>query len=54
MRIINVGSVERRPAAAASFAHATWIESTAAGLRVEAIEVPLGGDANAAELSALR
>lgn len=55
VRIINVGSVGEAPGGGgAPFAHATWIESTAAGLRVEAIEVPLGGASRASELSASR
>ncbi len=40
-RIINVGSVGEAPGAGQRVAHATWIESTARGVRVEPIVVPL-------------
>jgi predicted phosphodiesterase len=49
VRVINVGSVGEAPDGAAvvpgrasSIAHATWIESTAAGIQVEQVVIPLG------------
>jgi predicted phosphodiesterase len=44
VRVVNVGSVGEAPGAGAHIAHATWIESTPAGLRVEPIVVPLDDD----------
>jgi predicted phosphodiesterase len=42
VRVINVGSVGEAPdAGGRAFAHATWIESTPAGLTVEQVTVPL-------------
>jgi predicted phosphodiesterase len=41
VRIVNVGSVGEAPGAGPRIAHATWIESTPRGLRVEPIAVPL-------------
>jgi predicted phosphodiesterase len=41
VRIINVGSIGEAPAGGFRVAHATWIESTPHGLRVEPIVVPL-------------
>lgn len=51
VRIINVGSVGEAPAAGMRLAHATWIESTARGIFVESIVVPLD-DASHAEAHA--
>jgi predicted phosphodiesterase len=52
VRIINVGSVGEAPDAAQegrpTVAHATWIESTPAGLSVEQIAVPLATPVRAA------
>jgi predicted phosphodiesterase len=41
VHIVNVGSVGEAPGAGARFAHATWVESTPQGIRVEAISIPL-------------
>jgi predicted phosphodiesterase len=41
VRIVNVGSVGEAPGAGRRFAHATWIESTPRGVRVEPITIPL-------------
>jgi len=41
IRVVNVGSVGEAPGAGTRIAQATWIESTASGLRVESIVVPL-------------
>jgi predicted phosphodiesterase len=41
VRIINVGSVGEAPGAGSRVAHATWIESSPRGIRVESIVVPL-------------
>jgi predicted phosphodiesterase len=41
VRIVNVGSVGEAPGAGSRVAHATWIESTPRGVRVEPITVPL-------------
>src|SRR5215472_4059374 len=41
VRIVNVGSVGEAPSSTGLMAHATWIESTAAGVVVEPIIVPL-------------
>jgi predicted phosphodiesterase len=41
VRIVNVGSVGEAPGAGRRFAHATWIESTSHGVRVEPITIPL-------------
>jgi len=41
VRIVNVGSVGEAPAAGVRVAHAAWIESTARGVFVEPIVVPL-------------
>jgi predicted phosphodiesterase len=42
VRVINVGSVGDAPAGGgARYAHATWIESTPAGLNVEQVTIPL-------------
>jgi predicted phosphodiesterase len=41
VRIVNVGSVGEAPGAGSRFAHATWIESTPRGVRVEPITIPL-------------
>jgi predicted phosphodiesterase len=41
VRIVNVGSVGEAPGAGTRVAHATWIESTPRGVRVEPITVPL-------------
>lgn len=48
VRIVNVGSVGEAPAAGARVAHATWIESTPGGVRVESMVVPLESAAKAA------
>jgi predicted phosphodiesterase len=40
VRVINVGSVGEAPGG--GYAHATWIESTAAGIQVEQVHIPLG------------
>jgi predicted phosphodiesterase len=49
VRVINVGSVgeapdgrEMVPGRASSIAHATWIESTPAGITVEQVVIPIG------------
>ena len=44
VRIVNVGSVGEAPDGGRRVAHATWIESTPEGVRVEQIAVPLGPD----------
>jgi predicted phosphodiesterase len=41
VRVVNVGSVGEAPGSGARFAHAAWIESTPAGVRVEPLTVPL-------------
>ena len=41
VRVINVGSVGEAPGTGGREAHATWIESTPHGVRVEQIAVPL-------------
>jgi predicted phosphodiesterase len=41
VRIVNVGSVGEAPGSGPRFAHATWIESTPRGVRVEPITIPL-------------
>jgi predicted phosphodiesterase len=41
VRVINVGSVGEAPAGGGRIAHATWIESTQNGVRVETLAVPL-------------
>jgi predicted phosphodiesterase len=49
VRVINVGSVGEAPAGGSRVAHATWIETTPGGLRVETIVVGLDAeDASAA------
>jgi predicted phosphodiesterase len=42
IRIVNVGSVGEAPGGGVNVAHATWIESTPHGIRVEPVVVPLG------------
>ena len=42
VRIVNVGSVGEAPGGGANIAHAAWIESSAHGIRVDPIVVPLG------------
>jgi predicted phosphodiesterase len=41
VRVVNVGSVGEAPAGGSFVAHATWLESTSHGVRVEPIVVPL-------------
>jgi predicted phosphodiesterase len=45
VRIVNVGSVGESPGSGPRFAHATWIESTPAGITVDPIVVPLDSEA---------
>jgi predicted phosphodiesterase len=45
IRVVNVGSVGEAPGAGARIAHGMWIESTASGLQIEPIVVPLGESA---------
>jgi predicted phosphodiesterase len=44
VRVINVGSVGEAPAGGPRIAHATWIESTPSGLRVEPLVVALDAE----------
>jgi predicted phosphodiesterase len=44
VRVINVGSVGEAPAGGSRVAHATWIETTPGGLRVETIVVGLDSE----------
>jgi predicted phosphodiesterase len=41
VHIVNVGSVGEAPGAGSRFAHATWVESTPQGIRVEAVAIAL-------------